>query len=84
MRVTLDTKQSQYFFGSFVHRDETFNLVYYLWKNPPSYVEVQDQPTSFTSNRPSSSSSNSPLSSSPASYDPFKSTPPSEGLLLCS
>eukprot|EP01133_Synstelium_polycarpum_P013382 gene13382-15741_t len=29
-------------FGSLIHRDETFNLIYHLWKNPPLFYDPND------------------------------------------
>eukprot|EP01100_Stratorugosa_tubuloviscum_P006112 TRINITY_DN2650_c3_g1_i1.p1 TRINITY_DN2650_c3_g1~~TRINITY_DN2650_c3_g1_i1.p1 ORF type:complete len:498 (+),score=222.53 TRINITY_DN2650_c3_g1_i1:130-1623(+) len=31
---------AQYTFGSFMHRDEAFEVLYHLWKHPPSYIEI--------------------------------------------
>lgn len=33
----------QYFFATFNHRDETINLLQYLWQNPPSYIEIEEE-----------------------------------------
>lgn len=31
----------QEYFSNFVHRDEAFELIYYLWKHPVVYVAVE-------------------------------------------
>lgn len=40
--INLITPSATYYYGSFVHRDETFNLLTHLWKNPPSYYDVEE------------------------------------------
>lgn len=51
--VTLDGKQQ--LFSSFVHRDEAFLLIHYIWKHPIVYVNVDDGGGGGASPRPGSS-----------------------------
>eukprot|EP00026_Physarum_polycephalum_P012739 Phypoly_transcript_13068.p1 GENE.Phypoly_transcript_13068~~Phypoly_transcript_13068.p1 ORF type:complete len:299 (+),score=46.60 Phypoly_transcript_13068:71-967(+) len=43
--INLITPSATYYYGSFVHRDETFNLLNHLWKHPPSYIDVEENIT---------------------------------------
>lgn len=54
--INFVTPSATYYYGSFVHRDETFNLLSHLWKHPPSYYDIEPEVTlSNGASRPNSS-----------------------------
>jgi hypothetical protein len=68
--LTIESDDGQtYFFSSFTHRDETYNLIEYLWKNPVTYTELNDDFTSFSRKSvPVSKSLNGEFSNNPVNH----------------
>jgi len=40
--LLIKTQEKEYSFGSFVHRDETYNLLQHLLKYPPSFIQLDE------------------------------------------
>lgn len=39
--IDISTATENYHFSSFVHRDETFNLLMHLWHYPPTFISIE-------------------------------------------